>query len=333
MSPSLTRLFRFASICLSLLAADSAAAFSQFEGDSGRFGGSKDGIIAVPLPPLPGTERQRSGPNLPAGDPKKDTPPPQDRHRGGTTPANGARSGDGDPEGTDQGEVPISPEDEETGGLTRTRPEPPKEAPKDEASPSSPVRYQAEPAAPNRDGTGPRVGRPSLGDGAATPGDGDSDVPLAAEIGHGDEKLPASVKATRLKLIEAARSGDIERLRPLIETGDDGTVLSFGDTPKDPIAFLKQSSGDGEGIETLAVMLDLLHSGYARIEPETPDEIYVWPYFTQVDIAKLTKPQLVELLQIVTAGDYQSMVDFGAYNFYRIGITPDGKLQFFVAGD
>jgi hypothetical protein len=27
------------------------------------------------------------------------------------------------------------------------------------------------------------------------------------------------------------------------------------------------------------------------------------------------------------------MVAFGAYNFYRVGITPDGKLQFFVAGD
>jgi len=158
-------------------------------------------------------------------------------------------------------------------------------------------------------------------------------VPLAAEFGHGDVELPAPVKATRLKLIEVARTGDIERLRPLIETGDDGTVLSFGDAPTDPIAFLKQNSGDGEGVETLAIILDLLSSGYARIERNTPDEIYVWPYFTQVDVAKLTKPQLVELLQIVTAGDYQSMVDFGAYNFYRLGITPDGKLQFFVAGD
>ncbi|MCE7029202.1 hypothetical protein [Jiella avicenniae] len=333
MRPSLNRLLHVAAICLSLPAADRAAAFSQFEGDSGRFGGSKDGIIAVPLPPLPGTVRQRSGPNLPADDPKNDAAPPQDRHRGGPAPANGATPGNGETEGTDQGEVPISPEDEETGGTTRPRPEAPKEAPEGDAPPSSPVRYQAEPAAPLRDGTGPRVGKPSLEEGSAAAGDADSAVPLAAEIGHGEEKLPAAVKAARQKLIEAARTGDVERLRPLIETGDDGTVLSFGDAPTDPIAFLKQNSGDGEGVEILAIILDLLHSGYARIEPDSSDEIYVWPYFTQVDVAKLTKPQLVELLQIVTAGDYQSMVEFGAYNFYRIGITPDGKLQFFVAGD
>ena len=99
------------------------------------------------------------------------------------------------------------------------------------------------------------------------------------------------------------------------------------------MAFLKSASGDGEGIEILAILIDVLNAGYARVEAGSDDEIYVWPYFTQVDLSRLTKPQLVELFRIVTAGDYQSMIDFGAYNFYRIGITPDGKLQFFVAGD
>lgn len=312
--------------CLSFLAADGAAAFSQFEGDTGRFGGGRDGIIAVPLPPLPGTQRQ--GPVLPSGGTGKDAAEPKDRHRGVGTPATGPDTGHGELEGTDQGEVPISPEDEGDQDAGQNAPA----APADAAAPTAPVRYQADPAAPAREGTGPRVGRPLLDDGAAQVG-GNAAVPLAAEIGHGEEKLPARVKALRQKLIEAGRSGEIERLRPMIETGQDGTVLSFGDGPDDPIAFLEQASGDGEGVEILAIMLDLLGSGYARIEPNTPDEIYVWPYFTQVDIAALTKPQLVELFQIVTAGDYQSMVDFGAYNFYRIGITPDGKLQFFVAGD
>ncbi len=328
MPPFPNLLIRTAAVaCLSLMMADGAAAFSQFEGDTGRFGGRDDGIIAVPLPPLPGTARERPAPAIIG--PRRDAPGPNQRHRGGERPD--SEAGAGETEGPDQGEVPISPEDEEAGHpATKTQPGAPASG---EQPPSSPVRYQAEPAATPGDATGPRVGRPSLQDGGATAEDDAAAVPLTAEIGHGDEKLPAPVKAMRLKLIEAARSGDIQRLRPMIETGDDGTVLSFGDQPTDPIAFLRQNSGDGDGVEILAIMLDLLDSGYARIEPGSADEIYVWPYFTQVDVAKLTKPQLVELLRIVTAGDYQSMVDFGAYNFYRIGITPDGKMQFFVAGD
>ena len=43
-------------------------------------------------------------------------------------------------------------------------------------------------------------------------------------------------------IIEAAKSGDIEKLRPLIDTGDDATQLSLGGIDGDPIAFLQASS-------------------------------------------------------------------------------------------
>jgi hypothetical protein len=35
----------------------------------------------------------------------------------------------------------------------------------------------------------------------------------------------------------------------------------------------------------------------------------------------------------VTAYDFREMQKFGSYNFFRAGISPDGRLQFFVAGD
>ena len=35
----------------------------------------------------------------------------------------------------------------------------------------------------------------------------------------------------------------------------------------------------------------------------------------------------------MTAGDYEDMKNYGAYIFYRVGITPAGKWAFFVAGD
>ena len=37
--------------------------------------------------------------------------------------------------------------------------------------------------------------------------------------------------------------------------------------------------------------------------------------------------------EIVTAGDFDDMKQFGAYIFYRVGITPAGQWTFFVAGD
>jgi hypothetical protein len=153
------------------------------------------------------------------------------------------------------------------------------------------------------------------------------------DVVYGDDGLPGPVKDLRAKLMEIAKTGEVDGLRPYIEPGEDGTVLSFGGTEGDPIEFLKTASGDGEGVEVLAILLEVLQSGHVRNEPGTENEIYVWPYFASVAIDKLTKQQKVELFELVTAGDYQEMAAFGAYNFYRVGITPDGKLQFFVAGD
>ncbi|TFF22850.1 hypothetical protein E3C22_10315 [Jiella endophytica] len=330
MRRSTSLLPRFATAGLSLFVAGEAMAFSQFEGENGSFSGSKDGIIAVPLPPLPGSDSERAGPNPPAGFlDKKNSADPKERHRNDAVPADNSGDDDQEMEGTDQGEVPIAPEDESAPAVTRPGDGLPARLPRGDDKTSTPAQYQAEPGKQPTEETGPRVGRPfGNGDQQTDPA-----VPLAAEIGYGTEKLPAPVRELREKLMEAAKTGDIEKLRPMIATGEDGTVVSFGETPKDPIDFLKTASGDGEGIEILAILVDILQSGYARVEPNSDDEIYVWPYFTQVDPSRLTKPQLVELFEIVTAGDYQSMIDFGAYNFYRVGITPDGKLQFFVAGD
>lgn len=300
-----------------------ASAFSLFEGENGG-GISKEGIVAVPLPPLPGTAAPRD--NKPAATPKPVQGPQLPRKGGARPPDPGDEA-----EGTDQGERPFPPDDESTGALVK--PEPPASQKRDATS------DQKSPAA-NERGTGGRV-RPAAARAddrpAAVEGE-DAEAPRAAtplpvEIGHGDAELPAPVRDLRAKLMEVARTGDIEKLRPYIETGADGTVLSFGGDIDDPIEFMKSASGDGEGIEILAILLEVLESGYARTEPGSDNEIFVWPYFTQVDLSKLKKPQLVELFELVTAGDYRAMLDFGAYNFYRAGITPDGELQFFVAGD
>lgn len=157
------------------------------------------------------------------------------------------------------------------------------------------------------------------------------DVPV--EFVNDLEKLPAPVQKMREALVVAAASGDIEKLRPLMGSGEDETQVSVGDAPEDPIAALKSLSGDPDGREVLAILLDIISTGAAHTDKGTPQEAYVWPYFAEKNLDTLSPPEAVELFRIVTAGDVTDMKEFGGYNFYRLGISPDGKWKFFVAGD
>ncbi len=340
-----------------------ALAFSRIDPGDG-ISDSREGIIAVPLPPLPSAD-------LPAG-PAPARTSPDGQRRNGAVPAvaPGAEPADsGEPEGTDSEEVPISPEDED---VLRQRREPGRDGTVEDSAPLNPggnsedPRAQAPKSQGNQTPEAPTGKPPGSGARGKTPGavkpftsgsgsapsadrgkptsdalTGDADrgaavapaVPLPSQIAYGDDGLPGPVRDLRAMLMEIARTGDIEKLRPYLQGGEDATVLSFGDTPDDPIAFLKDASGDGQGIEMLAILLEVLQAGHAHVEPGDTDEIYVWPYFTQLQIDTLTKPQMVQLFELVTAGDYEAMKAFGAYNFFRIGISPDGKLEFFVAGD
>ncbi len=144
--------------------------------------------------------------------------------------------------------------------------------------------------------------------------------------------LPEPVRALRERLIAAARAGDLEALAPLIAANPVAPIFTFGDQG-DPIETLRGLSGDPEGREILAILLEVLESGFVRAEAGTPEELYIWPYFYMYPVEGLTGPQMVELFTLITAGDFAAMRDFGAYIFYRVGIGADGTWHFFVAGD
>jgi hypothetical protein len=146
-------------------------------------------------------------------------------------------------------------------------------------------------------------------------------------------KLPFPVRRMRELILEAAYSGDIEKLRPLIGYGDDVTMLSLGGIEEDPLTFLKSLSGDKDGHEILAILVEVLESGFVLMDEGSESELYIWPYFFAWPLDKLGPRQMVELYQLVTYGDYEDMESFGAYIFYRLGITPRGRWRFFVAGD
>lgn len=191
--------------------------------------------------------------------------------------------------------------------------------------------------------TPPRITIP-LPDPIVIPRDPDKDNPVEVEGAEDEDEpvpevlydlslLPEPVRRMRDLIVEACLSGDIERLRPLVGSGDSATQLSFGATSGDPIAFLRELSGDEEGHEILAILYEVLTAGYVKLGEGTPEEMYVWPYFFAVPLGELTPRQRVELFKIVTAGDYEDMKNYGAYIFYRTGISPEGRWLFFVAGD
>lgn len=160
----------------------------------------------------------------------------------------------------------------------------------------------------------------------------DPDAPLPV-IEYDLSKLPEPVKATHAKLVEAAKSGDAENLRALIGSGEETTQFSLGGTTEDPLKYLLSLSGDEGGQEILAILLEILDAGYVHLDAGTPQELYVWPYFFAIPLEKLDKTQKVELFKIVTSGDVEDMKSFGAYIFYRAGISPDGRWRFFLAGE
>lgn len=145
--------------------------------------------------------------------------------------------------------------------------------------------------------------------------------------------LPFPTRRMHELILEAARTGDVEKLRPYIGYGNNTTMLSLSGIEDDPISFLKTLSGDSEGHEVLAILIEILESGFVHLDEGTEQELFVWPYFFAQPIDKLTPKQRVELFRIITYGDFEDMASFGAYIFYRVGITPKGRWRFFVAGD
>lgn len=217
-------------------------------------------------------------------------------------------------------------------------------------APSGAANKAAEPGAEN---TAPDAAPASSDDPADATPDGDEATPGAAspdtphdpnrpeisengplpDVSYDLSALPEPVRRTHDQLIEACKSADIEKLRPLLGKGEDATQVSLTDVDGDVIEFLKQSSGDGKGLEILAILEEVLSAGYVHLDRGEPEELYVWPYFFAIPLDRLTGRQQVELFKIVTAGDVEEMKTYGAYIFYRIGITPQGRWAFFLAGD
>ena len=145
--------------------------------------------------------------------------------------------------------------------------------------------------------------------------------------------LPEPVRRLRALIIAAAETGEPEQMRALLGTGPTATRLSLNGSEEDAVDYLKSLSGDEEGQEVLAILLDILNTGFVRVNVGTDDEAYIWPYHAEIPIETLVPAQRVDLLRIVTAGDVEDMTAYGSYNFFRIAISPEGEWLYFMVGN
>ena len=150
-------------------------------------------------------------------------------------------------------------------------------------------------------------------------------------IEYGTEKLPAAVQDMREAILGAVRSGRIEELRHAYELNE--LKPDLGTQPVgDPVAHWKRISGDGEGREILAALAEILDTGYVVLplgRDLENNRVYVWPYFAEIPLDKLSPAQEVELLRLVVPAAAKEMKATGKYASWRIAIGADGTWHSF----
>lgn len=146
--------------------------------------------------------------------------------------------------------------------------------------------------------------------------------------GRDVSKLPPQVQRMRQAILRAAMSGDIEALRLPIDMNELPPVFGKERTA-DPIAYLKSISADGNGREMLAILFNLLTTGYAIKDAGTKNEMIVWPYHAAIPLGALTPGQEVEIYRFLPPARVKEMAAAGKYSFYSVGIGPDGVWHYF----
>jgi hypothetical protein len=160
-------------------------------------------------------------------------------------------------------------------------------------------------------------------------------APPAAKIQYGTGDLPGPVRELREAMLAAVQSGEIEELRHVYELNDLKPDLGAA-APGDPVALWKRMSGDGQGLEILAALSLILEAGYVVLplgRDLENNRLYIWPYFAEVPLDKLTPAQQVELLRLVPPAAAKAMRDKGRYTHWRMTIGADGSWHAFRKAD
>jgi len=165
-----------------------------------------------------------------------------------------------------------------------------------------------------------------MGEGAAQRSLSAKAPAAAPRVYYGTAELPGPVQEMREVILSAVSSGRIEDLRHAYDLNELKPDLA-AEPIADPVAFWKEISADGRGLEVLAALGQILDSGYV-ILPTGRDlennQVYVWPYFAEVPLATITPAQEVELMRLLGAATAREFKAKGRYASWRIAIGADG---------
>lgn len=155
------------------------------------------------------------------------------------------------------------------------------------------------------------------------------------KVRYDTDDLPSAVVELRETLLAAIEAGQIEELRHAYETS--GVKPDIGAPPNaDPIAHWKRTSGDTQGRDVLAALSLILDAGYVAVRRGADienNQLFVWPYFAEMPLGRLTPRQEVELLRLVPAAAAREMKEKGKYTGWRLVIGADGTWHAFRKGE
>ncbi len=148
------------------------------------------------------------------------------------------------------------------------------------------------------------------------------------------DALPSPVRAMRAALAAAARSGDIEALRPAIERSRTLPTFARGTRPANVAAvieILKARSFDGQGAETLSILRAIFEQPYARARRGAV-ETFVWPAFAVRQRPNPTPDERVAMYRCSRFANIALTNDIGLPLIERVGVGADGAWAYFQAG-
>jgi hypothetical protein len=190
------------------------------------------------------------------------------------------------------------------------------EVEKPKAATGSEAPKSQQPAAPAPGSEAPKQAAP------------ESPAPSGPEVIYDFNRLPDPIRETLQSIVVAAQTGNIDEMLPVLEENELPPMLS-STTVGDPIAFWKKASADGKGQDILAAMLNVFSSGFLR-KGEGKEAMYIWPYFAEMDLTKLSPAQDVDFYRIVPPPLGIEMKKSGKYSYYRAGIGADGVWHYFL---
>jgi hypothetical protein len=174
----------------------------------------------------------------------------------------------------------------------------------------------------------PESEAPKSGGESAAPPKAEAPPPGTPEVIYDFNRLPDEIRDTLQSIVVAAQSGNIDEMLPVLEENELPPMLS-ATAVSDPIAFWKKQSADGQGRDILAAMMNVFSSGFMR-KGEGKDVLYIWPYFAEMDLTKLTPAQEVDFYRVVPPPLGAEMKTSGKYTYYRAGIGADGVWHYFL---